>query len=162
MKILLAVLATLISAFSFGQPKQVSSKTNIEQEITEIENQQVGLVQKNDFKALALWLDKTLTGNCTVIHGNGDLEDKTNLVKQTIALATNKDPNLLYETFRYVEQKVEVYGDAAIFSAKALSRSQPAAKAGRPLIESRLTHFFVKQDGGWRIAKMHITHLPIK
>lgn len=162
MKILLALLATLISAFTFGQQKQVSIKTNAEQKITKIEDEQVRLVQKNDFKALAQWLNKTLTDKCTVIHGNGDLDDKMSVVKQTSAIATIKDPNLLNETFRYVEQTVEVYGDAAIFSAKVLSRSQPAAKAGRPPIESRLTHFFVKQDGEWRIAKVHITHLPIK
>lgn len=162
MKTTLLLLAILMTVLAFGQTQPVSREANAkaEQEIMALEDSYVALTQKSDFKTLAELIDKTLTDRCTTVHGDGRVEDRTSALKGLRSMIDQKDPNLLTETYQYVDRQVDVYGDAAVLTARAIWRTQGQVKAGKAPIEARFTHFFVKQDGQWKVAKIHITNLP--
>lgn len=164
MKTTLIVLATLMTSLSSGQTKQMSTVTDAkaEQEILALENEYRAFVQKNDFKGLAAWFDKTVLDDSGAILGNGEIDTKANALKGLLVRAEQKDPSLNYETNKLEEQQVNVYGDAAIFSAKSTSRTQGEANAGKAPTQTRFTHFFVRQAGQWKLAKVHMTNLPTK
>jgi ketosteroid isomerase-like protein len=69
---------------------------------------------------------------------------------------------MFYETYKVLEEKVDVYGDAAIYSAKLIERSQGESKAGKTPRTTLFTHFLVKQDGEWKVARAHVAHPPVK
>ncbi len=164
MKTKLIVLALLISSLSFGQTQQESTKANAKakQEILAIEDEYMAFVRKNDFKGLAAWFDRTALDDSGAVLGNGEVDNKANALKGLRAMADKKDPTLNYETIKQDERQVNVYGDAAIFSAKATRRTQGEANQGKAAIQTRFTHFFVKQSGQWKLAKAHMTNLATK
>jgi ketosteroid isomerase-like protein len=154
MKTLLIMLSTLITSLSFGQSKLVSTeaKAKAEKEILTIENKLEELEQKNDRKAIADYFEKNSTENFTVIFVNGDVIDRATVYQQ---ITNERDPKDDYETFKFEDKKVEVYGDAAVFTAKTVERTKAAATVGKAPREVRFSHFFVKQNGAWKLARHH-------
>jgi len=71
-------------------------------------------------------------------------------------LAKHRTGDLKYEAFERSELTVRTYGDAAIMTSR---ESTKAFYKGRevPGGDDRATHVFVRQEGRWRLAGIHLS-----
>jgi len=71
-------------------------------------------------------------------------------------LAKHRTGDLKYEAFERSEITVRTYGDAAIMTSR---ESTKALYKGRevPGGDYRATHVFVRQEGRWRLAGIHLS-----
>ncbi len=71
-------------------------------------------------------------------------------------LAKHRTGDLKYEAFERSEITVRTYGDAAIMTSR---ESAKAIYKGRevPGGDYRATHVFVRQEGRWRLAGIHLS-----
>src|SRR5207302_463579 len=71
-------------------------------------------------------------------------------------LAKHRTGDLKYEAFERSEITVRTYGDAAIMTSR---ESTKAFYKGRevPGGDYRATHVFVRQEGRWRLAGIHLS-----
>ena len=71
-------------------------------------------------------------------------------------LAKHRTGDLKYEAFERSEMTVRTYGDAAIMTSR---ESTKAFYKGRevPGGDDRTIHVFVRQEGRWRLAGIHLS-----
>jgi len=92
-------------------------------------------------------LEKHLDARFTLTSSRGEVTDR----KQNIAEVVSREPR--YEVFRNHEQKLRLYGDAAIETGittiKAIAGGKPFAA------DFQFTDTYVYRDGHWLLAASH-------
>jgi ketosteroid isomerase-like protein len=95
------------------------------------------------------FLERTLAGDFIGIGPLGFM-----LTKQEW-LARHQSGDLKYESFNLDEVKVRVYNDAAVLTGRQV---QNGAYRGNSIqAQFRTTLVFVKQQGQWRLASLHLS-----
>lgn len=119
-----------------------------EREILRVEATLCRAFENGDADALRRHLDESFT----LIDSKGTVTD----FRQNVAEVARRDP--VYEVFRNHDQKIRLYGDAAIVTGitSIKGRSGTTAFAG----EFRFTDTWVRVDGGWKLAASHASRLP--
>lgn len=97
-----------------------------------------------------VFLDDVLAADFRGIGPRGFIQTKEDW------LAKHRTGDLKYEAFERSEMTVRTYGDAAIMTSR---ESTKAFYKGRevPGGDYRATHVFVRQEGGWRLAGIHLS-----
>jgi ketosteroid isomerase-like protein len=99
-------------------------------------------------------LRKDLDASFTLTNSRGEVSD----FEQNLAEVANREPR--YEVFHNHEQKIRVYGDAAIVTGittvKGRSKGEPFAA------DFQFTDTYVRRNGHWLLAASHASRLPAK
>jgi len=97
-------------------------------------------------------LGKHLDARFTLTSSRGEVTDR----KQNIAEVVSREPR--YEVFRNHDQKLRLYGDAAvetgITTIKAMAGGKPFAA------DFQFTDTYVYRDGHWLLAASHASRRP--
>ena len=88
-------------------------------------------------------LDRIFTDNLIYAHATGNIETKQHYLDR---LKTGKQR---YDTVQHESTKIAVYGDSAV----AHSIGRMTGNNGQPFNDHlMIMHFWVKQNGAWRLA----------
>jgi hypothetical protein len=102
----------------------------------------------------ALTLRKDLDATFTLTNSRGEVGD----FAQNVDEVEKREP--YYEVFRNHDQKVRLYGDAAIVigvtTVKGTSKGEPFAA------DFQFTDTYVRRKGHWLLAASHASRLPAK
>jgi len=97
-------------------------------------------------------LEKHLDARFTLTSSRGEVTDR----KQNIAEVVSREPR--YEVFRNHDQKLRLYGDAAvetgITTIKATADGKPFAA------DFQFTDTYIYRDGHWLLAASHASRRP--
>ncbi len=118
-----------------------------EDAIRQAEKQWAEAVVARDFTAL----EKILAPGLIYAHSTGVIETKEEY------LGKLRSGRQRYDAIEHEKTTVKVYGDAAVAHSIVVMKGE---SAGEPF-DSRLMmmHFWVKQDGAWRLAAHQTTSL---
>ena len=99
-------------------------------------------------------LRKSLDATFTLTDSHGGVTDRD----QNVAEVAKRDP--VYEVFRNHEQKVRLYGDAAIVTGITSIQSHSGAEAFKG--DFQYTDTWIHRDGHWLLAASHASRLLAK
>ena len=146
--LVIAVLIVAASSYAEGQSKGAKSKS-IEQELMQLQHAADEAEDKKDLAAL----DRLLTDDYIFTAPGGAISDK----KQLIAGVKNDVPEES-QTISYEDVKAHVYGKAAVVNYLLIVKGQD--KDGKDYVNRyRNTVVWVKQQGHWRMAAIHVTRI---
>ena len=118
-----------------------------EKAITQLSRQAVDAFLKGDTRSL----DAVLADDFLLINPFGEVADKAE------QLRILKDGTLHFDQLETFDQKVRVYGDAAVLTdrrrAKATDRSRAAS------FSVRTTEVYAKRGGKWQCVSMQVTRI---
>lgn len=142
-----AILFATLAAAGAAQPHDA---TQDEREILRVEAALCRAFETGDVETLRDSLDATFT----LTDSRGTVTD----LDQNLAEVAGGDPD--YEVFRNHEQKIRLYGDAAIVTGITSIRSH----SGGTTFEGdfQFTDTWVRHDDGWKLAASHASRLPEK
>jgi len=145
--ILESMFATVFAlATATAQARDVAQD---EREILRVEAEVCRAFEAGDADALRRYLDPTFT----LVDSRGTVTD----LAQNVAEVARREP--VYEVFRNHDQKIRLYGDAAIVTGITSIRS----RAGDSEVFEggfRFTDTWVHRDGAWKLAASHASRLP--
>ena len=150
MKRILVVTILIVAAWCNGEAQSKSSnKKSIEQELMQLQRAADEAEDKKDLAAL----DRILTDDYIFTAPGGAITDK----KQLIAEVKNGEPDK-GQTISYEDVKAHVYGKAAVVSYLLIVKGRD--KDGKDYTNRyRNTAVWVKQQGHWRMAAIHVTRI---
>ena len=100
----------------------------------------------------AVTLRKYLDARFTLTSSRGEVSD----LAQNVAEVAKRDP--AYEVFRNHDQKVRLYGDAAIVTGITTIKG---SSGGKPFEgDFQYTDTWVRSGGMWKLAASHASRLP--
>jgi ketosteroid isomerase-like protein len=119
-----------------------------EREILRVEAEVCRAFEAGDADTLRRHLEPTFT----LVDSRGAVTD----LAQNVAEVARREP--LYEVFRNHDQKVRLYGDAAVVTGITSIRS----RAGDGEVfegDFRFTDTWIRRDGAWKLAASHASRL---
>lgn len=119
-----------------------------EREIRSVEAALCKAFENGDTESLRKDLDPTFT----LTSSTGVVTD----FEQNVAEVARRDP--AYEIFRNHDQKVRVYGNAAIVTGITSIKGQSGGKAFEG--EFQFTDTWIYGGGSWKLAASHASRLP--
>ena len=137
-------LKTLLLAAALCGPAWAGA----EEEIRAAEKAWAAAVQHRDYAAL----EKIFTPGLIYAHSTGAIEDRDRYVGRLRSGAQR------YDSITHESTKVVLYGDSAV--AHSIMRMQGANAAGHFDDHVMMMHFWVKQNGAWRLAAHQTTKIP--
>lgn len=126
----------------------VSVLAGTEDEIRAAEKAWGAAVKNRDLAAL----DKIFTPELIYAHSTGNIETKQKYMDRL------KSGKQRYDTLVHEQTKVVAYGDAVV--AHSLVRVTGRNDAGPFNDHVMMIHFWVKQNGSWRLAAHQTTKIP--
>lgn len=148
MKRLLTV-AMLVAAFSFvfSQPTHGSTnpKGNDEQAVRQVFDKVAGAIERADVAAL----DSIYADDYTLVNESGVITTKAP------RLAALKSGELKYESVKFDEVNVRMYGNTAVITYRVTSKGMLKGQAIGG--QFRATSTYVKLNGRWQIAAAQVT-----
>ncbi|MCI4569326.1 nuclear transport factor 2 family protein [Lysobacter sp. CFH 32150] len=100
------------------------------------------------------YLRRSLDEHFILTSSNGVVTDRA----QNIAEVEKRDPS--YEVFRNHDQKLRLYGDAAIVTGITTVKGQSGGEAFEA--DFQFTDTWVYRDGQWKLAASHASRLAKK
>jgi ketosteroid isomerase-like protein len=141
------VTVVLVSGLPAVGEGQSSSRHTAEQQIRALTNE---LVQA-DLKTDTAFLDKHLSEDYTIVHGDGKKLTKAQEIESF------KTADRHYDSFDIREEEIRVYGDTAIVRMLV---SLKGTVNGKPFSgDVRTIRIWVKQDGNWRAVAAQATRV---
>ena len=141
--VLLILLLALTSASAAAR-----SATGDEKEILRVEALLCRAFESGDAATLRKQMDATFTQTSSRGEVTG--------FEQNVAEVAKREPR--YEVFRNHDQKIRLYGDAAIVlgitTVKGTADGQPFAG------DFQYTDTWIRRNGEWKIAASHASRLP--
>jgi ketosteroid isomerase-like protein len=126
---------------------QARETANDEEEIRRVEAVLCRAFESGDAATLRKYMDATFTQTTS----RGEVTD----FEQNVAEVAKREPR--YEVFRNHDQKIRLYGDAAIVlgitTVKGASEGQPFEA------DFQYTDTWVRRDGRWKIVASHASRL---
>ena len=139
------VVLTLTFSLASGQAKDSSKKQsgNVEQTLMRIEQELLDALLKNDVSANQKYLAETYVFTAP----DGEVMDKAR------SIADLKSGDLKFESSKFEDMKVQVYGDTAIVTYATTDKGTYKGKdlSGR----YRWTDVFIKRNGNWQLVAGH-------
>ena len=131
--------------------KPVGEKTaaagSVEQAIMQFESERREATLRND----PAYFERVLADDYMGTGMNGEVTDKA----QTIA--NTKAGNPKFESLTYEDQKVRVYGDAAVVTGRALLKGTTQGQAIDGPV--RFTRVYVKRGDKWQLVTFQVTRV---
>jgi ketosteroid isomerase-like protein len=120
------------------------------QELLALEKESAQAFIKNDADAIG----RQMAEDWTIITPEGNVLDRGTF------LGLIKSGDLSHEAMEFADTNVHVYGDTAVFTARATSKGK---FKGRPFSElERSTDVFVRQGGQWKCVLTQLTRIAKK
>lgn len=118
-----------------------------EKEVLRVEALLCGAFESGDAATLRKYMDATFTQTSS----HGEVSD----FAQNVDEVAKREPR--YEVFRNHDQKVRLYGDAAIILGIT---SVKGTAGGKPIeADFQYTDTWIRRDGTWKIAASHASRL---
>jgi ketosteroid isomerase-like protein len=141
------VLAT--AALPTAAPLAAQSAGDVEAEILRYQSAATDAYLRNDATAI----DTLLADDFTLTDSRGRITSKADDVRAARAR------EVTYTEFRNVDQKVRVYGQAAVVTGRTLIQGE--TKDGtRIALDLNFTDTLVRQGGRWRMVASHVSRPP--
>lgn len=141
------LILSTIAALSLSAHALARDAAQDEREIRRVEALVCAAFEQGDGAAL----EKHLDAQFTLTSSRGEVTDRT----QNIAEVVSREPR--YEVFRNHDQKVRLYGDAAIVLGITTIK---ASVEGKPFeADFQFTDTYVRRDGHWLLAASHASKL---
>ena len=118
-----------------------------EKEIRRVEAQLCAAFQKGDAKTLRENMDSQFTQ----VSSRGEVTD----LDQNVAEVSKRDP--YYDEFRNHDQKVRLYGDAAIIIGITTTKGKTGGESFD--MDFKYTDTYIYRDGHWLLAASHASRL---
>jgi len=148
MKSMRFIAPLLVAVCVLVVPLAWSQGGNTEQQIKTLQDQVVQAYLKADTG----FMEKYFADDYTAIHGEGRLYTKAQEIENY------KSGALKYESIDLRERKIHAYGDAAVDIVLASAKGTYGGKSFSA--DFRVTHFWVKQKGNWKIVAFQVTRIP--
>ena len=145
--ILLFALAAVICC---GTTASARGTAQDEREIRRVEAELCKAFESGDAPTLRKDLDKTFT----LTNSRGEISD----FQQNLDEVAAREPR--YQVFRNHEQKVRLYGNAAIVTG--ITTVQGSSKGEPFAADFQFTDMYVRRNGHWLLAASHASRLPAK
>ena len=143
-------LISLIALIGIVSPAYARDAAQDEREIRRVEAQLCKAFETGDAATLRKDLDTTFT----LTNSHGEVSD----FEQNLAEVASREPR--YEVFRNHEQKVRLYGNAAIITGVT---TVTGSSKGEPFAaDFQFTDTYVRRNGHWLLAASHASRLPAK
>lgn len=128
-----------------------ASTENVEQAVTQLENERVLALLRSD----TAFLERVYIDDYVVTGANGVVRTRTEVI------ADMKSGAQTFESMNNDDIKVRVYEDTAIVTGRTTQKGQ---YKGQPsLSPTRFTRVYVRRDGQWRlVANSSSVHLEIE
>lgn len=152
MKRIIVITLLIVAAFSGAQSQSKSAQgKSIEQELMQLQRAEDDAESKRDFAAL----DRLLSDDFIFTAPNGAISDKRKLIEDV----RNEEPEAGGgQTINYDEVKVSVYGKTAVVNYLLIVKGRD--KDGKDYINRyRNTVVWVRQQGRWRMAAIHVSRI---
>ena len=141
-------IASFVLLASSAASGHARDATQDEREIRRVEVELCNAFENGDAETLRKDLDRSFT----LTSSSGVVTD----FEQNVAEVARRDP--AYETFRNHDQKVRLYGNAAIITGITSIKGQSEGKAFEG--DFQFTDTWVYGDGRWKLAASHASRLP--
>lgn len=140
----------LAAACLFAVPLSRAAEADARGELLRVEAELCHAVEVGDADLARRDLDETFT----LTSSRGDVSDYASNVAEIV----KRDP--AYDVFRNHDQKVRLYGDAAIITGVTSIKGH----SGKDAIDGdfQYTDTWIRRDGRWRLAASHASRLPAK
>jgi len=125
-----------------------AAPTAAESAVLAAEQARVTALIKDDFAAL----ERILADELTYTHSNASVDTKEQF------LSSLRSGRLKYKALEHSDQRVRVYGEAAILTGRTKVFSVFEGQEMRPTL--RFTIVYVKKAGQWRMAAWHSARVP--
>lgn len=144
--LVVAVVCLLVAPMSQGAEAKVDAR----RELLRVEAELCHAIEVGDVAVVKRDLDETFT----LTSSRGNVTDYAS----NVAEVAKRDP--AYEMFRNHDQKVRLYGDAAIITGVTSIKGH----SGKDAVDGdfQYTDTWVRRDGHWKIAASHASRLPAK
>jgi len=143
-----AALASLTLIAAAASSSHAHNAVQDEREIRRVEAELCRAFENGDAETLRKDLDRSFT----LTSSTGVVTD----FDQNVAEVASRDP--AYEIFRNHDQKVRLYGNAAIVTGITSIKGQ---SGGKPFEgHFQFTDTWVHDGGGWKLAASHASRLP--
>jgi len=126
----------------------LGARAATEEEIRTAEKAWAAAVKGRDYASL----DKIFTPGLIYAHASGAIEDKQKYIGRLRAGAQR------YDSITHESTKVVLYGDSAV--AHSIMRMVGVNSAGPFDDHVMMMHFWVKQNGAWRLTAHQTTKIP--
>ena len=129
---------------------QARDATRDEREIRRVEAELCHAFEVGDAQTLRRDLDATFT----LTSSRGEVTD----LAQNLAEVAKREPR--YEAFRNHEQKIRLYGNAAIVTGITTVKGVAGGEAFAA--DFQFTDTYVRRNGRWLLAASHASRLPAR
>ena len=141
------LLVAALFAMTIPTPGRAADDSDAEKQVASLAKQSKEATVKGDTKTL----DAILADDFVVINPFGELETKA------VNLKWLKDGTLRFDSIESSEEKVRVYGDAAVLTVRG--RVKVTFKGRSESLSVRNSEFYAKQGGKWRCVFQQVTRI---
>jgi ketosteroid isomerase-like protein len=128
-------------------PQGFPMSSHTAQELIRVEEEWNRAMVQNDAGAIGRYM----AAEWTIIDADGRVSDKTTF------LGLVESGALTHDVMESDDVNVRVYGDAAVFTARAVSGGKYRGQPFR--VVERVSDVFVRQDGQWRCVLTHLSRI---
>jgi len=125
-----------------------AAPTAAESAVLAAEQARVSALIQDDFAAL----ERILADELTYTHSNASVDTKAQF------LSSLRSGRLKYKSLEHSDQRVRVYGEAAILTGRTNVHSVFEGQEMRPTL--RFTIVYVNKAGRWQMAAWHSARVP--
>ncbi|MEO8803257.1 MAG: nuclear transport factor 2 family protein [Rudaea sp.] len=146
-QVLCACILPIAGLAMVAAAAQVPNASRDEHEVRRMDAEICQAFQDGDGATLSRDFDETFT----LTNSRGEVTGKS----RNIAEVNQREPR--YEVFRNRDQKVRLYGDAAIVTGVTVTKGLSEGKAFAA--DFQFTDTYVRREGHWFLAASHATRL---
>jgi ketosteroid isomerase-like protein len=132
-----AIVVSITASAAFAQARTDADNQKAVQEVQKAEDEWRAAVAKGDEAVLK----RLIADDILFVNSGGVTSDKSVIAVMT----ANPLPNLKYD-----DEKVRVYGEAAIFSARLTTGDNR---------KMRISRFWVRRQGQWQLVSAQLTEI---
>ena len=147
MKSMRIIAPVLVAVCLLVVPVAWSQGGNVEQQIAALDDQVVQAYLKADTS----FMERYFADDYTAVHSDGKLTTKAQEIENC------KSGALKHESMDVRERKIRVYGDTAVVIRLVSSKGTYGGKSFSA--DSRVTEFWVKRKGNWKIVAYQVTRV---
>ena len=141
------LLVAALFAMTIPTPGRAADDSDAEKQVASLAKQSTEATLKGDTKAL----DAILADDFVAINPFGELVTKAEQLKLM------KDGTLRFDSIEPSEEKVRVYGDAAVLTERG--RVKVTYKGRSESLSVRNSEFYAKQGSKWRCVFQQVTRI---